>query len=110
MKISDHVVSTELENTNPYFFVQLKLLKTEVAILICANAGAATLQFTSIRTPDTKERSSASVRAATLQSTSIPTPVTKERARISRKRKCVYDDIVVLPNKYVIIIQNCILT
>ncbi|KAL7190247.1 hypothetical protein ACSBR2_022516 [Camellia fascicularis] len=29
----------------------------------------------------------------------VPTPAAKEQARVSRKRKCLFDDIIVLPNK-----------
>lgn len=33
----------------------------------------------------------------------IRTPATKESARISKKRKCVIDDMTVLPNEYVMV-------
>ncbi|KAH7532362.1 hypothetical protein FEM48_Zijuj04G0011800 [Ziziphus jujuba var. spinosa] len=42
-----------------------------------------------------------SLDATTPQFMVIPTPTTKERARVSRKRKCVIDDIIVLPNEVV---------
>ncbi|KAL7207981.1 hypothetical protein ACSBR1_029852 [Camellia fascicularis] len=29
----------------------------------------------------------------------VPTPAAKEQARVSRKRRCLFDDIIVLPNK-----------
>lgn len=33
----------------------------------------------------------------------LHTPAIKERARISRKRKCIIDDMIVLPNEYVMV-------
>ncbi|XP_024031316.1 sister chromatid cohesion 1 protein 2 [Morus notabilis] len=62
-------------------------------------SGASTLQYMGISTPATKERSLVNARAATPKFISIPTPATKERAQISRKRKCIFDDVIVLPNK-----------
>lgn len=35
----------------------------------------------------------------------VKTPAAREAARVSRKRKCLFDDIIVLPNKYVRIIS-----
>lgn len=61
-----------------------------------------------ISTPATKERSLVNARAATPKFISIPTPATKERAQISRKRKCIFDDVIVLPNKYAMVAFNCV--
>ncbi|XP_024181173.1 sister chromatid cohesion 1 protein 2 isoform X2 [Rosa chinensis] len=47
--------------------------------------------------PDAKQPYTLGVTTPKL--TSVPRPASKKSARISRKRNCVFDDIVVLPNE-----------
>ncbi|KAK6246467.1 hypothetical protein QUC31_001232 [Theobroma cacao] len=54
------------------------------------------LLVTSYATPQSKLRGASG--ATTPHFMPIRTPVTKERARLSRKRKCVFDDMIVFPN------------
>ena len=45
--------------------------------------------------------SSLNAGATTPEFMAVQTPAPRERTRVSRKRKCLLDDIIVLPNKYV---------
>ncbi|XP_059645347.1 sister chromatid cohesion 1 protein 2 isoform X2 [Cornus florida] len=48
-------------------------------------------------TPESKFRDASGV--TTPEFIAVRTPATKERTRISRKRKCFFDDIIVIPNR-----------
>ena len=43
------------------------------------------------------------VGAATPEFMAVRTPATKEHERVLNKRKCIFDDIIVFPNKYVLV-------